>query len=174
MAKNQAEIDAAKDFNWNSKKNPKQTTNQPNKTQKKTGIKHFYHQESEEVGLSHGEGRMEINTATLSSKWYKYFAFFLRRTNRVCREEQSKVTSGNGSRRCHLSDESQLKVAQHAYFQEMLATVVSEISEEITQTLNIPPQGKGKAKRNYLTLQGTGRDGSIQQWAGLKGELGCF
>lgn len=56
---------------------------------------------------------------------------------------------------CHFSYESQLEVAQHAYFQEMLGTVVSEVGEEITQALNIPAQGKGKAKRNYLTVHRT-------------------
>lgn len=62
IANNQAEIDAAKDINRNSEKNPNQT--KPSKN----NIKIFRHQESEEVGLSHGEGRMEINTASLSPK----------------------------------------------------------------------------------------------------------
>lgn len=66
MAKNQAEIDITKDINRNSKKNLKQQTNQTKPRKNPPGIKYFWHQESEEVGLSHGEGRMETNTATLS------------------------------------------------------------------------------------------------------------
>lgn len=68
MAKNQAEIDVAKDINRNSKK--PQINNKPNKQnpEKNPNIKYIWHQESEEVGLSHGEGRMEINTATLSPR----------------------------------------------------------------------------------------------------------
>lgn len=56
----------------------------------------------------------------------------------------------------HLSDESKLEVAQHAYFQEMLGTVVAEVGG--TKTLNIPPQGKGKTKKKGsmdLTLRCT-------------------
>lgn len=63
---------------------------------------------------------------------------------------------GMGAEGSHFSDESQLEVSQHAYFQEMLGTVVSKAGEVITQTLNFPAQGKGKANRNYLTLQCTG------------------
>lgn len=48
-----------------------------------------------------------------------------------------------GAEDSHFPDESQLEVA---YFQKMLTTVVSEVDEEITQTLNIPVQGKGKQK----------------------------
>lgn len=66
MAKNQAEIDITKDINRNSKKTLKQQTNQTKPRKNPPGIKYFWHQESEEVGLSHGEGRMETNTATLS------------------------------------------------------------------------------------------------------------
>lgn len=69
MAKNQAEIDVAKDINRNSKKTTNKThqTNQT-KPRKTLNIKYFDHQESAEVGLSHGEGRMEIITVTLSPK----------------------------------------------------------------------------------------------------------
>lgn len=59
IVRNQAEIDVAKDINRNSKKT------QPNKIQHE---QNFRHQESEEVGLSCGEGRMEINAASLSLK----------------------------------------------------------------------------------------------------------
>lgn len=35
----------------------------------------------------------------------------------------------------HFSDESKLEVAQHAYFQEMLGTVVAEVGEITAQKL---------------------------------------
>lgn len=35
----------------------------------------------------------------------------------------------------HFSDESKLEVAQHAYFQETLGTVVSEVGEEMAHEL---------------------------------------
>lgn len=68
MAKNQAEIDIAKDINKNSKKPQTNKKNNQPKPRKTPNIKYCWHQESEEMGLSHGEGRTEINTATLLPK----------------------------------------------------------------------------------------------------------
>lgn len=42
---------------------------------------------------------------------------------------------GMGAEDWHFSRESQLEVAQHAYFQEMVGTVVSEVGEVITHRL---------------------------------------
>ena len=42
---------------------------------------------------------------------------------------------GMGAEDYHFSDESKLEVAQHAYFQEMLGTVVSEVGEEMAHKL---------------------------------------
>lgn len=42
---------------------------------------------------------------------------------------------GMGAEDWHFSRESQLEVAQHSYFQEMLGTVVSEVGEVITHRL---------------------------------------
>lgn len=42
---------------------------------------------------------------------------------------------GTGAEDYHFSDESKLEVAQHAYFQEMLGTAVSEVDEEMAHKL---------------------------------------
>lgn len=54
-----------------------------------------------------------------------------------------------GAEDWHFSRESQLEVAQHAYFQEMLGTVVSEVGEVITHRL-WTSHLKAKAKQREI------------------------
>lgn len=92
IARNQAEICLAKDINRNSIKLNKTKSSMNN-------LKNFRRKENEEVGLSHGEGRMEINATSLSPKLNEYFPFVLSRTCEEYKQRKSRVTTGNESRR---------------------------------------------------------------------------